>query len=45
MTFKDFNEKPNKESLWSYFTVLDKSSIIVGVIVNVALLILYLSLK
>ena len=45
MTFKDFNEKENKESLWSYFTVMDKAGIIVGIIVNVALLFLYLVLR
>ncbi len=45
MTFKDFNEKENKESFWSYFTTMDKISIIVGIVVNVALLFLYLVLR
>lgn len=45
MTFKDFNEKENKESFWSCFTTMDKAGIIVGVIINVALLFLYLVLR
>lgn len=45
MTFKEINNKENKESITKLLTPMDKAGIIVGIIANIGLIILYIVMK
>lgn len=45
MTFKDMKDEQDKESIFKLLTPADKSGIIVGVVINVALIILYIVMR
>lgn len=45
MTFKEMNDDKKKENVFSLLTTGDKVQIITGVVLNIALIILYFVLK
>lgn len=45
MTFKDMKDKQDKESIFNLVTPADKAGIIVGVVINIALILLYIIMR
>ena len=45
MTFKDMKDEQEKESIFKLVTPADKAGIIVGVVINIALIILYIVMR
>lgn len=45
MTFKDMKDKQDKESIFKLVTPADKAGIIVGIVINIALIILYVIMR